>query len=206
MGPLDLSRYKSTGLQPDEEELPEDADVGGGSSTASFVPNEAALSMLEGMGFPRIRCEKALHATGNSDAESAMNWLFSHMEDPDIDEPLNLGGSAAGSAGDDPDKIAQLGDMGIGVPQARKALRECNGDVNRALDWVFSHPDDQGDFGEDTSSAPAEPKPLPGSDSLPARYELQSSVCRGDEEDSVCLLLFLAVLMLLHLDSSVTID
>jgi len=175
--PLDLSRYKSTGLQPDEEELPEDADVGGGSSTASFVPNEAALSMLEGMGFPRTRCEKALHATGNADAESAMNWLFSHMEDPDIDEPLNLGGSAAGSAGADPDKIAQLGDMGIGVPQARKALRECNGDVNRALDWVFSHPDDQGDFGEDTSSAPAEPKPLPGSDSLPARYELQSIVC-----------------------------
>ncbi|KAK7885243.1 ubiquitin C-terminal hydrolase Ubp14 [Exophiala xenobiotica] len=175
--PLDLSRYKSTGLQPDEEELPEDADIGGGSSAASFVPNEAALSMLEGMGFPRTRCEKALHATGNADAESAMNWLFSHMEDPDIDEPVNLGESAAGGAGDDPDKIAQLGDMGIGVPQARKALRECNGDVNRALDWVFSHPDDQGDFGEDTSSGPAEPKRLPGTDSLPARYELQSIVC-----------------------------
>lgn len=44
--------------------------------------NAAALSQLEAMGFPLIRCQKALLATGNSDAEAAMNWLFQHMEDP----------------------------------------------------------------------------------------------------------------------------
>jgi ubiquitin carboxyl-terminal hydrolase 5/13 len=38
--------------------------------------------MLEGMGFPLIRCQKALLATGNSDGEAAMEWLFAHMEDP----------------------------------------------------------------------------------------------------------------------------
>ena len=38
--------------------------------------------MLEGMGFPTIRCQKALLATGNSDAEVAMEWLFGHMDDP----------------------------------------------------------------------------------------------------------------------------
>lgn len=174
--PFDLSRYKSTGLQVSEEELPDDAD-GDGSTSASFVPDEAALSQLEAMGFPRVRCEKALHATGNADAEAAMNWLFSHMEDPDIDEPLNLGVGASTSTGDDADKIAQLGDMGISVPQARKALRECSGDVGRALDWVFSHPDDQGDFGDDAGSGPAPPKALPGSEQLPAKFELQSIVC-----------------------------
>ncbi|KIX06096.1 uncharacterized protein Z518_04070 [Rhinocladiella mackenziei CBS 650.93] len=174
--PFDLSRYKSPGLQPDEEELPEEADVGGsGPESAAFVPNEAALGQLESMGFPRVRCEKALHATGNADAEAAMNWLFSHMEDPDIDEPLNLGGGASGT--DDADKIAQLGEMGIGAPQARKALRECNGDVNRALDWVFSHPDDQGDFGEDAPAASTQSRSLPGSGQLPAKFELQSIVC-----------------------------
>lgn len=175
---FDMSSYKSQGPQPDEEELPEDADVGGsGSTSAAFVPNEAALSQLESMGFPRLRCEKALHATGNADAEAAMNWLIAHMEDPDIDEPLDLGGGASGGSGDDADKIAQLGDMGISAPQARKALRECNGDVNRALDWVFTHPDDQGDFGEEATSAPAQPKALPGSEQLPANFELQSIVC-----------------------------
>ena len=34
------------------------------------------------MGFPLIRCQKALLATGNSDPEAAMEWLFAHMEDP----------------------------------------------------------------------------------------------------------------------------
>jgi ubiquitin carboxyl-terminal hydrolase 5/13 len=44
--------------------------------------NQAALSQLEAMGFPLIRCQKALLATGNSDPEAAMEWLFAHMEDP----------------------------------------------------------------------------------------------------------------------------
>ncbi|EXJ61444.1 ubiquitin thiolesterase [Cladophialophora psammophila CBS 110553] len=176
--PFDLSTYKSEGLQPGEEELPEDADVGQTKlSSVAFVPNEAALEQLASMGFPLVRCEKALHATGNADAEAAMNWLFSHMDDPDIDEPLNIGSGGGGVSGDDADKIAQLGDMGISVPQARKALRECNGDVNRALDWVFSHPDDQGDFSDDVPTAPSQPKALPGSDQLPAKFELQSIVC-----------------------------
>lgn len=44
--------------------------------------NQAALAQLEAMGFPQIRCQKALLATGNSDPEAAMEWLFAHMEDP----------------------------------------------------------------------------------------------------------------------------
>ena len=175
--PFDMSPYKSTGLQPNEEKLPDDADVGGSSNSNAFVPNEAALSQLEAMGFPRVRCEKALHATGNGDAEAAMTWLFSHMEDPDIDEPINLGGTSA-SYGVEPEKIAQLAEMGISEPQARKALRECNGDVMRAVDWVFSHPDDQGDFGDDESTAaPAAPKEPPGSAEVPPNFELQSIIC-----------------------------
>lgn len=173
--PFDMSSYLSTGLAAGEEELPDEGDVSTAGANV-FVPNEAAIGQLEAMGFPRVRCEKALHATGNEDAEAAMNWLFSHMEDPDIDEPVNLGGNAAAET-DDADKIAQLGDMGISAPQARKALRECGGDVNRALDWVFSHPDDQGDFGEDVPTETAAPKSLPGSSETPAIFELDSIAC-----------------------------
>ncbi|MCJ1267548.1 hypothetical protein MMC22_007433, partial [Lobaria immixta] len=182
-GGFDMDIYKSEGLQNGEELLPEGTET----SSPQFVPNEGALSQLEAMGFPRVRCEKALHATGNSDSEAAMNWLFSHMEDPDIDTPLNLGGGGGEQTGGtsiDPESIEMLGAMGISAPQARKALKETGGDVTRALDWVFSHPDDQGDFGNDEpGSGDAAPvaavgeKPLAGSADVPARFRLQSIVC-----------------------------
>jgi len=159
--------YKSNGLQPGEEELPEDTEVGAGSSN-KFVPNATALASLEGMGFPRVRCEKALHATGNDDVEVASNWLFQHMDDPDIDTPMDLGGDGGGkgSTDIDPQKLEYLGDMGFSAPQARQALKETGGDVSRAVDWLFSHPDATGDFGV-----------LPGSDKLPANFQLQSIIC-----------------------------
>lgn len=175
--PFDMSSYKGTGIQPNEEELPEDS----ATTTTAFVPNEAAMAQLTGMGFPEVRCLKALHATGNADAEAAMNWLFAHMEDPDIDEPVDLSSttSTTTSAGPDPEKMAMLDAMGISAPQARKALKECNGDVERAVDWVFSHPDDQGDFGDDNAAAaePATQRTVPGSAELPASFELQSIIC-----------------------------
>lgn len=179
--PFDLDSYKSAGLQDGEELLPEDAAT---TSGPAFVPNETALIQLEGMGFPQVRCEKALHATGNADADTAMNWLFGHMEDPDIDEPLNLGTAPSGASGSsasiNPESLEMLGAMGIAAPQARKALKETGGDVNRAVDWVFSHPDDQGDFGGESaavSDVPDGEKPLAGSADLPATFRLQSIVC-----------------------------
>ena len=179
--PFDLDSYKSHGLQEGEELLPEDTAT---SAAPSFSPNETALAQLEGMGFPRVRCEKALHATGNSDAEAAMTWLFSHMEDPDIDTPIDLagpsGGASGSGAGVNPESISMLESMGIGAPQARKALKETGGDVERAVDWVFSHPDDQGDFDQDATNESDTldgEKALAGNADLPATFRLQSIVC-----------------------------
>ncbi len=86
----------------------------------------AALAQLESMGFPAIRCQKALLATGNSDPEAAMNWLFEHMEAPGLDEPIpaKSGGGGSSSAAVDPETISMLQDMGFTEAQARKALRE----------------------------------------------------------------------------------
>lgn len=44
--------------------------------------NADAMDQLEGMGFPKVRCQKALLATGNADPTAAMEWLFGHMDDP----------------------------------------------------------------------------------------------------------------------------
>ncbi|KNC71253.1 hypothetical protein SARC_16208 [Sphaeroforma arctica JP610] len=43
------------------------------------------MAQLESMGFPATRCKKALHATGNTNADAATQWLFDHIDDPDID-------------------------------------------------------------------------------------------------------------------------
>ncbi|KAI6711268.1 hypothetical protein B2J93_3863 [Marssonina coronariae] len=171
--PFKLDDYRSPGHQDSEELLPEDASEG---KKPSFVANEEAAQALQSMGFPRNRCEKALHATGNTDSNSAMEWLFAHMEDADIDAPLDLGSGDAGQAGADPEKIETLGAMGFGPPQARKALKETGGDMERAVEWLFSHPDEQGDF-EEIPAAGAAPKKEAGSSSLPATFQLHSIIC-----------------------------
>jgi ubiquitin carboxyl-terminal hydrolase 5/13 len=170
-----LDDYKSPGHQPSEELLPEDAAI---RTEPSFIANQDAVQTLQQIGFPLNRCEKALHATGNSDANAAMEWLFTHMEDPDIDVPLDLGPGPRISESVDPEKIEALGQMGFGPPQARKALKETGGDMERAVDWLFNHPDEQGDFEEDrVDSVGVSPRKLPGSDSLPAKFQLQSIIC-----------------------------
>jgi len=183
--PFLLDDYLSKGQRPDEVSLPDDAGPGGANAAPSWVPDAEGLAQLEAMGFPKVRGEKALHATGNSDANAAMEWLFAHMEDPDIDVPLDLGGGAPPKAGADPEQISMLGSMGFGVPQAKKALRETGNDLERAVEWLFSHPDDQGLFedGEDagassnTAGEPPKEKTEVGSSEVPASYQLQSIVC-----------------------------
>ncbi|KAL8710878.1 MAG: hypothetical protein Q9220_004682 [cf. Caloplaca sp. 1 TL-2023] len=175
--PFDLDAYMSPGEKDGEEHLPEEAETA--AEASGFTPNQLAMEQLEAMGFPRVRCEKALHATGNSDADTAMNWLFAHMEDPDIDDPLDLNPVAGGSAstGIEPESVEMLAAMGIGAPQARKALKETGGDVNRAVDWVFSHPDDQGDFQDEAAEGLDTEKVISGTSELPATFRLSSIVC-----------------------------
>ena len=46
-----------------------------------------ALESLIDMGFPKNRAEKALAKTNHQGAAAAMDWLFAHSDDPDIDDP-----------------------------------------------------------------------------------------------------------------------
>jgi len=85
---LDLGTYLGRGLHPGEEEFQEASSSTSSSSLPQF--NAEVLAQLEGMGFPSVRCQKALLATGNSDVEIAMEWLFGHMDDPGVYQPFYI--------------------------------------------------------------------------------------------------------------------
>ncbi|KAL1916406.1 uncharacterized protein VTP21DRAFT_5597 [Calcarisporiella thermophila] len=144
---LDLGKYQGKGQQPGEELLPEE------DKNAASIPqvDPDALAQLEAMGFPRNRCEKALLSTENVGAEVAMNWLLEHMEDPDIDAPIDTGKATSAKPVSEQD-VAQLCDMGFTGGQAKRALRETDGNMERAVEWLFSHPDA---MDEDVSMSPA---------------------------------------------------
>ncbi|KAJ7020515.1 hypothetical protein C8F04DRAFT_1050769 [Mycena alexandri] len=79
------------------------------------------MSELLGMGFPVIHCQKALLATGNSTVHDALDWLFAHMDNADINDPIVPQADASGGDGA---QTTMLSDMGFTPPQARKVLRE----------------------------------------------------------------------------------
>lgn len=72
--------------------------------------------------------------------------------------------------------------MGMGFPEkkCKKALRECDNNLERAMEWIFSHPDDDG---EDADMAAADGGANVGeleeklyACSKPGVYQLQSFV------------------------------
>lgn len=148
---LDLSKYISQGRQPGEESL-DPPKV-----------NTSDLEQLMAMGFPQNRAEKALLST-KSTAEAAMEWLFAHMEDPDIDEPFKEGA--------DPTIVASLTSMGFPDVRCQKAaLATSNSSVEAAMEWLMQHMDDP-DIDE-----PATTPTQVGSVTPPPRYTAKALVC-----------------------------
>ncbi|XP_076935914.1 ubiquitin carboxyl-terminal hydrolase 14-like [Bidens hawaiensis] len=128
---IDISHMRSKGIQPGEELLPED---GGEEESTKLLPNEDIVSQLASMGFNHLHCQKAAINTSNAGVEEAMNWLLSHMDDPDIDAPVHK--EAKNEV--DPSKVATLVSFGFDEEIARKALKASGGDIEKATDWIFN--------------------------------------------------------------------
>lgn len=73
---LDLSALRSTGLQPNEELLPE-------LDRAPPQPeyDEQVIAQLAAMDFPIEACKRALFYTKNSGIEPAIQWIMEHLTD-----------------------------------------------------------------------------------------------------------------------------
>ncbi|CAL8253290.1 unnamed protein product [Merluccius merluccius] len=122
--------------------------------------DEAAVMQLAEMGFPLEACRKAVYYTGNMGPEMAFNWIIAHMEEPDFAEPLSLPSStielvpsssetqpfaAATTLDNSPpeESIAILTSMGFPRSHTIQALRATNNNLERALDWIFTHPEEE---------------------------------------------------------------
>ncbi|XP_043846709.1 ubiquitin carboxyl-terminal hydrolase 13 isoform X1 [Dromiciops gliroides] len=161
---LDINHLRATGLQPGEEELPDIAppivipdDPKDRLMNHYMEPpeiDESSVMQLAEMGFPLEACRKAVYYTGNMGSEVAFNWIIGHMEEPDFAEPLclpgfggslTMGATAFGAIGLDnhpPEEIvAIITSMGFQRNQAIQALKATNNNLERALDWIFSHPE-----------------------------------------------------------------
>ncbi|XP_021804749.1 ubiquitin carboxyl-terminal hydrolase 14 [Prunus avium] len=133
---IDISHMRSKGLQPGEELLPEGVP-GEEEEPNKPVADESIVSQLVSMGFSHLHCQKAAINTSNTGVEEAMNWLLSHMDDPDIDAPISEGGQNVV----DQSKVDMLLSFGFQEDVARTALKASGGDIEKATDWIFSNPD-----------------------------------------------------------------
>jgi ubiquitin carboxyl-terminal hydrolase 5/13 len=106
------------GVQEGETLLPESTEST--SSLADPVPSLPPLN--ETAYLPANRAEKALGTTGNANAEVAMQWLFEHMDDVDIDVPYDATASMQGPV--DAEKKINLMAMGFEERMVEKALRQ----------------------------------------------------------------------------------
>ncbi|NXH22660.1 UBP13 hydrolase, partial [Bucco capensis] len=166
---LDISHLRARGLQPGEEELPDMAppiiipddpkvEIRHLYLRRSFLValdiDESSVMQLAEMGFPLEACRKAVYYTGNLGAEVAFNWIIAHMEEPDFAEPLvtpafgeaaSSGAAVFGAVGLDnqppEEMVSIIISMGFQRNLAIQALKATNNNLERALEWIFSHPE-----------------------------------------------------------------
>ncbi|SCU83958.1 LAMI_0C05534g1_1 [Lachancea mirantina] len=164
---LEMSNYKASKKGRDREFLlPEDKDTG-------FRPKEDYVNQLLEMGFTKNAATRALFSTGNDSTEAAMNWLFQHIEDSDVNEPFIVPANAPEV---DPNALESLLSMGLDRNVSRKALILNKGDINASVEWVFSHPDDDGVL-ENPREACVDVKSYGSPDASSAKYQLKAIVC-----------------------------
>jgi ubiquitin carboxyl-terminal hydrolase 5/13 len=139
-------------MQPGEELLPEGASGDNKAEPAATVASEDIVSQLASMGFNYLHCQKAAINTSNTGVEEAMNWLLSHMDDPDINDPISNDSRASEQSVDEA-SVQTLISFGFPEDVAITALKASGGNIEQATDWIFSHPEASSSASADSSTS-----------------------------------------------------
>ena len=99
-----------------------------------------------------MAAKHAVHNAGANGVDEAIMWFYGNIENPVVSTPLlvpnpkkGAAANASASAGGfvaDPESLMMLTSMGFTDQQATRALRKCEGNLERAADWVMCHMDD----------------------------------------------------------------
>lgn len=106
------------------------------------------------VGFPKEASKRAIFKTNNSGLENATQWIMEHIADSDFSDPFVPPGTENASTPLCPEAIPMITGMGFTEEQALKALKATNNNVERAVDWIFSHPSEL----DDSDSVPPPPE------------------------------------------------
>ncbi|KAG5438077.1 hypothetical protein PCANB_000424 [Pneumocystis canis] len=160
---INLDKYLSKGIQPDENTL---VDKQKNNLSSQSLINPKYSEQLQNMGFSQARSEEALIKTGNLDVETAMSWLLFNQDSSNID---NIFESEVFEI--DEEQVKILENMGFTSSQAKKALKETDSNTERAVEWLFSHPEYIDDFEANKQNT------VVGFNQLPALYKCQAIIC-----------------------------
>ncbi|CDJ36191.1 LOW QUALITY PROTEIN: uncharacterized protein EMH_0009990 [Eimeria mitis] len=177
---VSFEELRAFGLQPEERELPDEPPqrqlqqqqrngseaASATAAAAAATENDEVVATLESMGFSNNAAKRAVRATGGAAAESCVEWLMGHLDDPGLNDPISeaaapaagteeaAGGSGAAFAEDEPDgeSVETLLLLGFDARTVRAALfatrKQTNSggvanargsfDTGRAADWILA--------------------------------------------------------------------
>jgi len=165
---LDLTVLRGSGAQAGESIMADEED----KPAEPVYENEAVVAQLMEMGFSKEGCKRAVHATKNSGVDSAMAWVMEHMSDPDFNTPFLAGGSAKKpEVTISEENIAMVMSMGFSADMAAAALRNTDNNVERAVEWIFSHPEGEAQAAPQSSQGTGD-EPTQGLKDGESRYRL----------------------------------
>ncbi|UYV68713.1 USP5 [Cordylochernes scorpioides] len=177
---LDLSWLRAKGMQQGEVQLPEMSNSPPALQVPEFQFDEAMIAQLAEMGFGTEGCRRALYQTtmqaGGSKPpfDVVMNWIIDHMYDPDFNMPFHLpkqqqGPTETTNFVPEEGHLETIQAMGFNRDQALKALKATSNNLERALDWIFSHANELDEEMDTNSSTPPSSPPV---NDGPASYKL----------------------------------
>jgi len=163
---LDLAALRGTGPKEGEVLMP---DVESETAEEEIFTNDEIVAQLMEMGFSREGCKRAVHNTKNTGVDAAMAWVMEHMSDPDFNDPFEIRGAKKKEVAVSEENAAMVMSMGFSAEMAKVALRNTDNNVERAIEWIFSHPDGEDPTSEQSQGDPAVTQTLTDGAS---RYEL----------------------------------